>query len=353
LKKFFFLLLICFNISLQAQDIKVASKVATDSIYNKPYIQFFKDYIRTADSNTEKSFWISGLRNKTYNYIPNFLKIPSQSVKDKNVSMIELYHFDSSLSYIKFALENKKTPDAISTITLKYYIVKKDGKLYFDNCMNYEFNTKFSKLETKHINIYQSSTNKLEVNAFDNINLTLDSLMIYLKLKPLTKKIDYYICTSEEELNHMHNIISWDKKYNVFTNNNEVYTLRNQSATHEFANILLGTNTSNSSLLKNGIITHLSGINPETKKSLKEYTKNSKDIFEEMLTPKPSRSQNLDFAFSASVVKYIIDNYGMEYFLHLYNDKQVTNKSLFQFICRDKKVTMENLKYDILFLIHN
>ncbi|WP_316751774.1 hypothetical protein [Pedobacter gandavensis] len=104
----------------------------------------------------------------------------------------------------------------------------------------------------------------------------LKTLFVQLKRPRLKKPIDYYLCSTEEELNNLSNIIIWDGGLSGYTNISEGFIVainNNPVYKHEFVHAILGQNA-NCFFLQEGIATIYGGMD----KGVKSYEKGIEEL---------------------------------------------------------------------------
>ncbi len=168
----------------------------------------------------------------------------------------------------------------------------------------------------------------------------LESLYVQLKRPRLKKPIDYYLCSTEEELNNLSNIIIWNGGLGGYTNIPEGFIVainNNPVYKHEFVHAILGS-SANCFFLQEGIAVLYGGMD----KGAKSYEKGIQELkscyatgqcnFDNLYARevKQQYSSSFTYTFAAAFCKYLIDNYGLDYFYKLYYNKEITTENFME-----------------------
>lgn len=286
---------------------------------------------------------------------------PKKIARKFNLELSELQRVNDTLSYFKISAKSKPDKENYSyTNVYKYYIVEKDGKYYLDNCKPYDSN-RFRKLETKNIHFYLSPFYTIDKRKMEQASKTLAALYVKFKKPPLKKPIDYFMCATEEELNNLANIVIWDGGLGAFTNIPEGYVVAindNPDYQHEFIHAILGKGA-NCFFLQEGIASLYGGMDKgktsyaEGLKALRSYYQAGKCDFDKLYRREVGQqySSSLTYTFAAVFCKYLIDNYGLDYFYGLYYDQKINSDNFLETLIRKTGKSKEEIKKEIEKLI--
>ncbi|MBW6484451.1 MAG: hypothetical protein K0B10_15520 [Vicingaceae bacterium] len=311
---------------------------------NKEYISYIMSFMN--DSIVDNPiFWhpkYNTITHKNFNYNIDWLwrTLPPKDIKTKFYTQImELQHINDSLSYFKILIsDNDSTLMSIYNI-YKFYIIKKDEKKYIENCLPIEKNDLFNKIETKNITFYVSRFyNQIKEDEFKKASLYIDSLKQFFRINKPFIKFDYYMCNNEEEMNKLSNIVVWDGGVGGYTNFEQNFIVALTSTpiyAHEFIHILLGKGGS-CFFLGEGVASLYGGLSfntsfDEGKKILKECYINNICNYEDLCKRKSYNNYNNTetYTFAAIICSYIIDSYGIDFFLNLYYDSKINTNNFF------------------------
>jgi hypothetical protein len=190
-----------------------------------------------------------------------------------------------------------------------------------------------------------------------NASESLDSLCKALK-QPLPKKaLEYYMCSNEEELNKLANIVIWNGGLTGFTNSQDGYIVGindNPKYLHEFVHAVLKWGA-DCFFLQEGMATLYGGGN-KGKVSYKQGVKELNDCYDKggcnfdklVAREVDSRySSMLSYSFAAVCCRYIIDNYGMDFLYKLYYDKSINSENFFTKLSEKTGKSNDELKSSI------
>ena len=340
MKKLLILLLSLTYFQARAQ-IKVPIKIDTTQQKTQHLYQFIKSYMQK--DTISNQLWHPKYKAKTgYDYTVDWIwKIyaPKKITTLFDVELAELQQINDTLSYFKILVKTKPgKKDAFSGV-YKYYIVKRDGKFYLDNCKVYD-SGRFKKYITRNLHFYQSPFYHIDEEEMNKANRQLDTLYIQLQKPHLAKPIEYYMCSSEEELNNLSNIVLWDGGLGGFTNIPEGFVVainNNPFYKHEFIHAILGMGA-NCFFLQEGIASLYGGMNKGTIgyaqgiKELQECYQKGDCNFENLYAREVKQQYNssLTYTFAAAFCKYLISNYGLDFFYKLYYDKEITTNNFIE-----------------------
>lgn len=336
------LVLFTFLISISSEaQVTLPVKVDTTKHRNFEIYRFVQKYME--QDTIDNTFWHPKYQNrKTYNYTMDWLwgrYTPKKLAEKYHASLVELQHLDDTLSYFKLMLTSipKKNENSYSNV-YKYYVVNVNGRYYLDNSKEYE-TKRFRQHTTKNIVFYTSPFYPDDKKEMEKASVQLEALYRKLNKPHLKKPIEYYRCSTEEELNALSNIVVWDGGLGGYTNIPEGFVVAiNKSAfyTHEFIHAILESST-NCFFLQEGIaslyggpskdVTYEQGIQ-QLKKSYELKKCNfdmlyKREVFDQY-------NSNLTYTFAATFCKYIIDQYGLDFFYKLYYDNSINTNNFIE-----------------------
>lgn len=357
---FLIVLLTCFQ---SISQIKVPVKIDTSQNSTLRLYKFIDSYM--LQDTISNQMWHPKYKNKeVYNYTMDWLwstKSPKEITKLFDLELAELQRVNDTLSYFKILAKSRPAllHEVFSNV-YKYYIVEINGKYYLDNCQDYD-SRRFKKYETKNINFYVSPFYDIDKKALNKASEELESLTIQLKKPKLRKPIDYYMCSNEEELNNLSNIIIWNGGLGGYTNIPEGFIVAindNPVYKHEFVHAILGS-SANCFFLQEGIAVLYGGMD-KGKKSYKQgvddlklcYT-TGKCNFDNLYAREVEQryNSNLTYTFAGVFCKYLIDNYGLDYFYKLYYNKEITTENFLEKISEKTGKSQMELKRSVEKLI--
>ena len=323
-------------------QIKLNSKIDTANIEKGQLYQFIVSYFQKDTISNEK--WHPKYNGKqTYDYTMDWLwshRTPKKLAKVMNLELVELQLVNDTLAYCKILARSKsEIPGESYSNVYKLYIVKINGEYYFDNCKNYDSN-RFKKFETKNINFYVSPFYNIDTKKMKYASRKLDILYKELKKPRLAKSIDYYMCSTEDELNNLSNLLIWDGGLGAYTNIPEGFIVAvndDPVYSHEFVHAILGA-SANCFFLQEGIAVLYGGLDKGTKSyedgvaDLKACYQTGGCTFENLYERKVEQkyNSNLTYAFAGAFCKYLIDTYGLEFFYKLYYNKEITTANFIE-----------------------
>lgn len=311
------------------------------------------------------SMWHPKYKNKkVYNYTMDWLwssNSPQKLTKLFDLELAELQRVNDTLSYFKILAKSKpdQLHDDFSNV-YKYYVVEINGKYYLDNCKEYD-SGRFKKIETKNLNFYVSPFYEIDVKAMRKASEELERLYLQLKKPKLKKPIDYYMCANEEELNNLSNIVIWNGGLGAYTNIPEGFIVAindNPVYKHEFVHAVLGS-SANCFFMQEGIAVLYGGMD----KGAKSYEKGREDLkacyasrkcnFDNLYSREVQQqyNSNLTYTFAAVFCKYLIDNYGLDYFYKLYYNKEITTNNFMEKISQITGKSQAEIKKEVEKLI--
>lgn len=342
MKKIFGILIILLAYFQSPAQVGLQSKIDTTNHETLQLYKFINSYLQKDTINNE--LWHPKYKNQeVYDYSMDWIwgrYTPKKITKVFNIELVELQKLNDTLSYFKILAKSK--PEIFGedfSNVYKYYIVKINGNYYLDNCKEYD-SRRFVKYKTKNLNFYVSPFYDIDKRKMDDASKQLENLYRELK-KPLLKKpIDYYMCSNEEELNNLSNIVIWNGGLGAYTNIPEGFIVAindNPVYKHEFVHAILGS-SANCFFLQEGIATLYGGMGKGTKsykdgiKELKSCYLIGKCNFDNLYARnvEQKNNSNLTYTFAAVLCKYLIDNYGLDYFYKLYYNKEITTANFIE-----------------------
>ena len=363
MKFLYFLIILALVKTQSSAQLNVPVKIDTSQAKIKSLYLFINDYMKQDTISNE--MWHPKYKHKKSpdnnmdwtwgQYTPK--KIASIF----NLELSELQKVNDTLSYFKISAKSKPNKENYSyTNVYKYYIVEKEGKYYMDNCKPYD-SDRFRKYETKNIHFYVSPFYTINKRKMKEASKTLDALYIKFKKPHLKKPIDYFMCAAEEELNNLSNIIIWDGGLGAFTNIPEAYVVainNNPDYKHEFIHAILGLGA-NCFFLQEGIASLYGGMDKgktnyeEGLKELRLCYQAGKCDFDKLYLREVEQqySSSLTYTFAAVFCKYLIDNYGLDYFYELYYDQKINSDNFLKTLIRKTGKSKEEIKKEIEKLI--
>lgn len=363
--KILFTLLIILSTYLHSNSqIKLNSKIDTTNREKGHLYKFIVSYFEKDTISNEK--WHPKYRDKqTYDYTIDWLwsnRTPRKLAKIMNLELVELQKVNDTLAYCKILARYKSDdPKESFSNVYKFYIVNIDGKYYFDNCKDYDSN-RFKKFETRNVNFYVSPFYNIDEQKMKSASRQLDLLCKELKKPRLAKPIDYYMCSSEDELNNLSNLLIWDGGLGAYTNIPEGFIVAvndDPVYKHEFVHAILGE-SANCFFLQEGVAVLYGGLDKGTKSyeaglaDLRACYQNGKCTFENLYDRKVDQkyNSNLTYEFAGVFCKYLIDKYGLEFFYKLYYNKEITTANFIEKVSEltgtSKKEIVEGVEKMIL-----
>ncbi|RZM25686.1 MAG: hypothetical protein EOO88_18400 [Pedobacter sp.] len=323
-------------------QVAVSLKIDTSKADNKQSIEFIKKYFNK--EKVDKTLWHPKYKNSVvWDYSMDWIWgrwSPNKIAKSFALEIVELQKLNDTLSYFKIAaVSNPEIMLDKFTNVYKYYIVKLDGQYYLDNCKPYDQN-RFTSYKTKNINFYTSPFYNIEPAKMQSAARELEKLNKRLKRPTLSRPIDYYLCATEEELNNLSNTVIWNGGLGAYTNIPEHFIVAindNPDYKHEFVHALLGP-SANCFFLQEGMASLYGGMD----KGVKSYEQGRQELqacyksgdcsFNTLYTRNVGQkySSSLTYAFAAACCKYLIDNYGLEYFYKIYYNTEITTENFLE-----------------------
>lgn len=302
--------------------------------------------------------WHPKYKGKTvYNYTMDWTWgrfTPKKISKLFKVELVELQMVNDSLAYFKLLTKarSEKTQDNAVNV-YKFYIVKIGKHYYLDNCKPYD-DSRFKTYATKNIIFRYSPFYNPEKERMKKASDQLESLYKQLKRPHLSSPVVYYMCANEEELNNLSNIVIWDGGLGGFTNIPDGYVVAindDPFYKHEFVHAILKS-SANCFFMQEGIASLYGGMNKgklsyeQGIKELKAGYLSGKCNFDNLYARevKAQYNSNLTYTFAAAFCKYLIDQYGLEYFYKLYYDKEITTDNFMQKVTAITGKTEQQIK---------
>lgn len=323
-------------------QLKVPVKIDTSKSQTRQLYQFIDAYLQ--QDTISREMWHPKYKGKkVYDYTMDWLwgsKSPKKFSKLFELELAELQKVNDTLSYVKILAKSRpeKLHEDFSNV-YKFYIVEIKGKYYLDNCKEYDA-VRFKKHQTKNLNFYVSPFYTVDKKAMEKASEQLERLYVQLKRPRLAKPIDYYLCATEEELNNLSNIVIWNGGLGGYTNIPEGFIVAinsNPDYKHEFIHAILGS-SANCFFLQEGIATLYGGMD----KGMKSYEKGIEELkacygtgqcnFDNLYARevKQQYSSTLTYTFAGAFCKYLIDNYGLDYFYKLYYNEAITTENFME-----------------------
>ncbi|ETZ20208.1 hypothetical protein [Pedobacter sp. V48] len=357
------LLLILFACCQLNAQIKVPVKIDTTQRKNLALYQFLNTYMQ--QDTISKEMWHPKYKDKkVYNYTMDWIwsaYTPKQITERFELELSELQNINDTLSYVKILA--KARPEKIEddyTNVYKFYIVRTGNKFYLDNCKDYDVQ-RFKKYTTRNLVFYVSPFYTVDEKKLHQASEQVDSLYAKLKQPPLIRPIAYYMCSSEEELNNLSNIVIWNGGLTGYTNIPEGYVVAindNPSYKHEFVHAILRS-SANCFFMQEGIATLYGGTNKGQTSyemglaELKACYKTGKCTFDNLYERKVEQQYNssLTYTFAAVFCKYLIDNYGLEYFYKLYYNREITSSNFIKKVSEITGKSQDKIKEGVEVII--
>jgi len=346
MKRIFVVIIISLTCFQSIAQIRVPVKIDTSQHSTLRLYKFMQSYMQ--QDTISREMWHPKYKDKiVYDYTMDWLwssKSPKKFSALFELELAELQKVNDTLSYVKILAKSKpeKLHEDFSNV-YKFYIVEINGKYYLDNCKEYDTG-RFKKQETKNINFYISPFYTIDKKAMNDASEQLETLYVKLNRPRLKKRIDYYLCSTEEELNNLSNIIIWDGGLSGYTNIPEGFIVainNNPVYNHEFVHAILGS-SANCFFLQEGIAALYGGMD----KGAKSYEKGIEELkscyttgqcnFDNLYARevKQTYSSSLTYTFAAAFCKYLIDNYGLNYFYKLYYNREITTENFMEKISK-------------------
>lgn len=323
-------------------QIGVSAKIDTAKASSLQLYSFISSYMK--QDSISKEMWHPKYKNKeVWDYSMDWIWgrfTPKKITTLFDVELVELQKINDTLSYFKLLAKSK--PEKMQenfTNVYKFYIVELNGKYFLDNCKDYD-NARFKEYKTKNINFYTSPFFNIEPSKFKSADKELEKLRLLLKRPKLKKPIDYYMCASEEELNNLSNIVIWNGGLGGYTNIPEGFIVAissNPDYRHEFVHAVLGP-SANCFFLQEGMASLYGGMD----KGLKSYEQGILELrncygsgncnFDKLYARDIDQKYNssLSYTFAAACCKFLIDNYGLDYFYKIYYNKEITTANFIE-----------------------
>ncbi|KQC01815.1 hypothetical protein [Pedobacter sp. Hv1] len=320
----------------------ISAKIDTSKAKTLDKVKFIESYLNKNEIN--KDLWHPKYQNKeVWDYSMDWIWnrfSPKKITTLFDIELVELQQVNDTLSYFKISAKSK--PEKLGenfTNVYKYYIVEINGKYFLDNCKEYD-QVRFKEFKTKSINFYTSPFLNIKQAELKNADREFRKLNLLLKRPKLTKPIDYYMCATEEELNNLSNIVVWNGGLGGYTNIPEGFIVAigsNPNYQHEFVHAILGQ-SANCFFLQEGMASLYGGMDKGTKSyeqgiaELKDCYAKGNCNFDKLYAREVDQkySSSLTYAFAAVCCKYLIENYGLEYFYKIYYDKEITTANFLE-----------------------
>jgi len=363
--KILFTALIVLSAYFQSEaQIKLNTKIDTTDHKKLQLYNFIASYFKK-DTISNLMWHPKYAGKRSYDYTMDWLwsnSTPKKLATLMDLELVELQQLNDTLAYCKILAKSKpeKLGEVFSNV-YKLYIVKIKNEYYLDNCKDYD-SRRFKKIETKNIHFYISSFYTIDKRKMKGASRELDILYGRLKRPRLTKPIDYYMCSSEDELNNLSNLLVWDGGLGAYTNIPEGFIVAvndNPVYKHEFIHAILGS-SANCFFLQEGIAVLYGGLDRGTKSyedglvELKACYESGKCNFENLFEKKVDQKYNssLTYTFAGAFCEYLIKSYGLDFFYKLYYDKEITTANFIERIINEtgksKKEVIEGVEKIIM-----
>lgn len=348
--------------------INIVNKIDTSNQKIKNLYLFINDYMNQDTISNE--YWnpkYKTISKYNYNSFIDWIwrsKSPAWIKQHFSIKLVELDTLSDTLAYFKlFLYSNSDTINVIPNYNnvYKYYINKINGKYYLDNCKEYETRN-FISYKTKNIYFHLSPLLIIDTLQMIKASNQLDDLCKSLNRKPPDSPFNYYMCSSENEMNIICNIVMWDGRQGGFTDTEEKFVVsitKNVFYQHEFIHILLGKGAP-CFFLSEGIATLYGGPSQFTTyqeglNQLKECYQTGKCNFDNLYDRKISNAQNSNptYIFAAAFCQYLIETLGLKKFYELYYDKDITTLNFLEKVKEYTHKTKEEIKTGIEKIILN
>ena len=317
-------------------------KVDTTDPANTPDMEFIKMYFKQDSISTK--YWLNAEEGSLYynhNHLIDWIwrSLPPKEILERYyVQVIELDQLHDSLSYFTVLItDNRKDKYAMYNI-YKFYIVKNSKGTFLDNCLDYELH-RFNKFDTKNISFYISPHYTIPKNELEITSKRLDSLYTHFNRARPEKPVRYFMCSRQEEMQILCNIVSWNGYVGGFSNMEDNYIVAFSDEPfyeHEFVHSVLGIGAP-CFFLGEGIASLYGGLSnttllTESVAELKECYINNICNFTDLYNRKSysEYNNNMTYAFAAIISRYIINNYGLDIFLEMYYDESITTKNFLE-----------------------
>lgn len=351
------LILFCYrNVNGQ---ISVQSKIDTSNSSVLEKVNFIKSYF--SSDTLSNTCWHPKYKNKvSFDYTIDWFfgkKSPKKLSKYYDLDLVELQQISDTLSYFKILAKSRPSVTGEEFYNVfKYYLVKKDSRFYLDNCKAYE-SERFTRSLFSNITFYTSPFYPIAKNKMADANKAIGKLYQQLQRPKLTKPIEYYMCSTEEEMNSLSNIVIWNGGLSAYTNIPEGFIVGindNPEYNHEFVHAILGE-SSDCFFLQEGIAVLYGGMDKGNKtfkqglQVLKKCFQDGDCNFDKLYKREIQQKYNsgLTYTFAAVFCKYIIDQYGLTYFYEMYYDKSIDSKNFLDKLSEKTGIKKELIQSEV------
>ncbi|WP_316842596.1 hypothetical protein [Pedobacter gandavensis] len=326
---------------LNAQ-VLVPVKIDTTQGKTLALYQFINSYMQQDTISNE--LWHPKYKGKAiYNYTMDWIwgqYTPKKISKLYDLELSELQILNDSLAYFKLLTKSRPKEKQDTEVSVyKFYIVKIGDRYYLDNCKPYD-DSRFKTYATKNIIFHYSPFYKPDQQRMNKASEQMEVLYSQLRRPHLPKPLDYYLCATEEELNNLSNIVIWTGGLGAFTNIPEGYVVAindDPLYKHEFVHAILQS-SANCFFMQEGIASLYGGMNKgklsyeQGIRELKAGYLSGKCHFDNLYAREVKEQYNgsLTYTFAAAFCKYLIDQYGLDYFYKLYYNKEITTENFLQ-----------------------
>jgi hypothetical protein len=345
----FLCLFICFSLSTKAQ-LNIALKIDTGNAKIAGLYHFINNYLLVPEDSVRKQYWNPKYKNFTdyYNY-SNFIDWiwrgykPSYLNREFHIKLTELDTINDTLSYFKIMFYSKDLIDTLKCAGVyKYYITARNGNYYLDNCKDYETRD-FYSFKTKNIHFFVSPFIKADTVEMLQSSRKVDSLCNRLSRNSPANPFSYYMCSNQNELLIISNIVSGEQYVGGYTNMEARYIVSITNKPfypHEFIHVILGKGAS-FFITGEGIASLYGGLSKQTTycqgvQELQECYHSGRCNFDNLFGRKVYnlRNNNPTYAFAAVFCQYIINTAGISAFYTLYYDKEITDANFMDKVSR-------------------
>lgn len=352
-----FVLIILFFLNsncINAQVVPV--KIDTSNNEIKERYDFINSFLK--HDEIDRTYWHPKYLNKKYYNYANFIDYlwrvytPKQITNKFYTKLLELELVNDSLSYFKLFVSDRKESNISMHNIYKFYIVKRNDSFYLDNTFCYD-GFLFKSIKTKNIDFFVSPHFSINEDDFIEASFKIDSLKRLLNHGSFNKHITYYMCSSEEEMNNLSNIVCWFggvQGYVNYENNTIIGITSNPSYLHEFVHILLGRGKSSSLFLVEGIASLYGGPGilislEDGLRVVNEYLFKNPNDFQLLLEKKIQGAYNNVYSYTvgAIICKLLIQNFGIDGFMKFYNNPKINDGNLIEFIALEMKLSKKDV----------
>ncbi len=352
----FFLFLFSFGHSQSVYDV-----VDSVNVDIKKRIDFLREYY--TQEKDYKSYWHPKYKDiENYQFgtnIETFVRMYSPKVTNNalDLQIREICLLNDSLSYVKL----KGFYDKQHIITYKYYIADIDGKLYLDNCLEYE-SKRFNHIKTDYIDFYISKWYDFTEEDCLQAAREYDDLYDLLKPPVPKKRMKNFVCASPEEMNILANMEEYYGYVGGFANSECNFIVAHKKEVfykHEFVHAILGSPASGKCWhLSEGMATRFGGFRESDDfdyclQYLREGYASGRFNFDDLYHRKISNPTDNapTYSFAALLCEYILQKWGMDTLREMYYNPEITDDNLLSILENKANLDKEGLIRQIEALI--